>query len=236
MAIQIMIRSSADLPSVANVDMTPDRCPLCHFSITPIPWMSGVRRANGQVLERLLQCPNETCQCLFLAQYALSGQQYAFRGCVPSEIRTLAQTKTIQMISDDFCKIYDESHKAEQLNLKLVAGPGFRKALEFLVKDYVISGFAEKDSDVANTQKTAVERMPLAACIEKYVKSEQIKQIAKRAAWLGNDETHYVRKWESKDLEDLKKLITLTLHWIEMEKLTRDVIDDMPEAKPKSAA
>jgi len=76
--------------------------------------------------------------------------------------------------------------------------------------------------------------MLLAACIEKYVKSEQIKQIAKRAAWLGNDEIHYTRKWEGKDLVDLKRLITLTLHWIEIEKLTADVIDDMPEANAKA--
>jgi hypothetical protein len=64
------------------------------------------------------------------------------------------------------------------------------------------------------------------------VKSEQIKEIAKRAAWLGNDETHYVRKWEDKDLKDLKKLISLTLHWIEVETLTLEVIADMPEGKP----
>jgi hypothetical protein len=65
-----------------------------------------------------------------------------------------------------------------------------------------------------------------------YIKSEQIKGIAKRAAWLGNDETHYVRKWEDKDLNDLKKLITLTLHWIEIETLTEEVIADMPEGHP----
>lgn len=27
-----------------------------------------------------------------------------------------------------------------------------------------------------------------------------------RAAWLGNDETHYVRKWPEKDVKDLKSL------------------------------
>ncbi len=53
-----------------------------------------------------------------------------------------------------------------------------------------------------------------------------LREIAKRAAWLGNDETHYVRKWEGKDLEDLKRLISLTIHWIEMEKLTADVMAD----------
>jgi hypothetical protein len=36
---------------------------------------------------------------------------------------------------------------------------------------------------------------------------------------LGNDELHYVRKWENKDINDLKKLIDATLHYISLEKL-----------------
>jgi hypothetical protein len=34
---------------------------------------------------------------------------------------------------------------------------------------------------------------------------------------LGNDETHYVREWADKDLQDLKRIIKVTLHWLEME-------------------
>jgi hypothetical protein len=89
---------------------------------------------------------------------------------------------------------------------------------------------SETEADKIEKYKNDVEKMLLARCIATYVKSEQVKEIAKRAAWLGNDETHYVRKWEGKDLEDLKKLIALTLHWIEIEKLTADVIKDMPDA------
>ena len=35
-----------------------------------------------------------------------------------------------------------------------------------------------------------------------------MKQIAQRAAWLGNDEAHYFEKWTSKDTEDLKQNTT----------------------------
>ena len=111
----------------------------------------------------------------------------------------------------------------------LVAGPGYRKALEFLIKDYIISQFTEEDAGKRAAHKTAVERQQLASCISEYIKSDQIKEISRRAAWLGNDETHYVRKWEGKVLQDLKKLISLTLHWIEAEKLTADIIKDVPE-------
>lgn len=146
---------------------------------------------------------------------------YNLHTCAPVEIRAIAQTETINRISKDFCNIYDEAHKAEQLGLPLVAGPGYRKALEFLIKDYSVA--------LNESERAAIEKMQLGACIAKFVKSEQIREIAKRAAWLGNDETHYIRKWENKDLDDLKKLISLTLHWIEIEALTAEVIKDMPE-------
>lgn len=44
-----------------------------------------------------------------------------------------------------------------------------------------------------------------------------------------HDETHYVRLWENKELKDLKLLIDLTRHWIEMELITKELIIDMPE-------
>jgi len=135
-------------------------------------------------------------------------------------------------VSPDFCAIYEEAFKAEQCGLLLVAGPGYRKALEFLIKDYIIGRLTETDAEKLALEKAKAEKTLLGTCIKDYVKSEQIKEIAKRAAWLGNDETHYVRKWEDKDLKDLKKLISLTLHWIEVETLTLEVIADMPEGKP----
>jgi hypothetical protein len=49
------------------------------------------------------------------------------------------------------------------------------------------------------------------------IENSRIKDIAKRATWLGNDETHYFKKWEDKDLDDLKKLIEITVHFISME-------------------
>jgi hypothetical protein len=73
--------------------------------------------------------------------------------------------------------------------------------------------------------------MQLGNCIAEYVKNDRISQTAARATWLGNDETHYVRKWEDKDVKDLKNLIGLTVRWIEMEQMTDDAIKDMPAGK-----
>ncbi len=47
------------------------------------------------------------------------------------------------------------------------------------------------------------------------------------AAWLGNDETHYERRWVDKDVEDLRRLIDITCHWIEMNVLTAQYRQEM---------
>ena len=93
--------------------------------------------------------------------------------------------------------------------------------MEFLIKDYAIHN--------KPTEKEKIEKKLLGPCIADYVDDNRIKTVAKRAVWLGNDETHYVRKWEGKNLEDLKKLIELTVHWIEMEYLTKSFETEMPE-------
>ena len=69
------------------------------------------------------------------------------------------------------------------------------------------------------------------SCIKEYVADARIKPTAERAAWLGNDETHHVPKWEDKDLQDLQKFIKLTCHWIESVELTKDAVATMPEGK-----
>jgi hypothetical protein len=232
---QIHVRLSVSVPqgSIKVIDKTPDECPICHRSITPIDWKVAYEREKPHTIERLLQCPSDACQRLFIARYNLchtaNSVYYGLVMSVPTELNTVQQSAAIQTLSTDFCNIFAEAHKAEQHKLSLVAGPGYRNALEFLIKDYVMT---LKPSD-----KDKIENMMLANCIATYVDDDKIKQMAKRAAWLGNDETHYVRKWADKDLNDLKNLISLTLHWIEMDQLTKDFLKDMPEpGAPKTQA
>jgi len=56
--------------------------------------------------------------------------------------------------------------------------------------------------------------MPLQQCVKNYIDEQSIKAMAERAIWLGNDETHYVKKWLDKDIKDLKNLIDLTVYYI----------------------
>ncbi len=103
-------------------------------------------------------------------------------------------------------------------------GIGYRKAIEFLIKDYLITTFPDK--------KEAILKAKLGQCISNYVSDPKVKMCAERATWLGNDETHYVRTWLDKDLQDLKDLIKLTQYWISSDILTSDYGVNMVKGKP----
>lgn len=76
-------------------------------------------------------------------------------------------------------------------------------------------------------KKEAIKIKFLGKCIKEDIQNVNLKEIAERATWLGNDETHYVRQWESKDISDLKVLINISLHWIDMELLTEQYKNEM---------
>jgi hypothetical protein len=114
----------------------------------------------------------------------------------------------IEGASPNFVKIYNQALNAEAYGLDEIAGIGYRKALEFLIKDFLIMQNADKRDSIVKSQ--------LGACVNNFIDNSQLKTAASRAVWLGNDQTHYIQKFTDKDIDDLKKLIRLTVHWISM--------------------
>ncbi len=205
------------------VDEHPNECPICHAKIQAIPLKGNFFENN--TFEVAYRCGASKCQKMFIGYFGEPYQGiYILRDCKPSDRAKKAFNVTVEKISPAFCEIYNEAYAAEQMRLGQICGVGYRKALEFLIKDYL----SYLDASAAES----IRKTFVGVCIEKHIKNDNIKAVAKRATWLGNDETHYVRKWEDKDLSDLKKLIDLTLYWIEQEELTKEVLLDMPEGKP----
>lgn len=204
-----------------KIQGAPDECPFCHKAITP-NYLYGHQIVN--MLEVLLYCPNNQCQRGFLGLYEYASMEghWNFTGqTTQGTIVGKDFNDPIPLISSLFVKIYNQAYAAEQQGLLEICGVGYRKALEFLIKDYIISNLPSK--------KKEIEKKFLGNCISDYVDEVRIKNVAKRAVWLGNDETHYVRIWKGKNLEDLKMLIDLTIHWIEMESLTKSIEKEMPD-------
>ena len=130
-------------------------------------------------------------------------------------------SKIIVEISPSFCEIYNQAYAAQQMELSQICGVGYRKALEFLIKDYIMSSIVDE-------KKESIKQKNLSKCISEDIASSNIKAVAARATWIGNDETHYVRKWEDKDIYDLIGLIDLTVRWIESEVETKRLLEEMP--------
>lgn len=206
----------------ARIDKSPSACPHCHKSIRA-ERDSGVIAFNRE-LEIRFRCPDEMCRKLFIGYYKKDpGGYYVYSKSSYWSPKNKDFSQHITDISPSFVEIYNQAISAEANNLDQVVGIALRKAIEFLIKDYLISKYP--------AQSDAISSSLLGSCIEKYVQNEKIKSVAKRAVWLWNDETHYVKRWEDKDLEDLKKLIEISLHWIEMELLTEQYENGMPENK-----
>jgi len=223
----VMCRNSAGQQSSYNLDTVPDACPICHNGIQPIPAGADHLLRNDFVIERTFACPVASCNRLFIGRYFKNpGSGYFYlQQCVPIEPAKESFSAELQKISPDYCSIYEQAHKAEQLGLALISGPGYRKALEFLIKDY-LTLLQRTDDD-----KKEIADLPLMACIKKYVQDKRMLMTAERATWLGNDETHYVRRWEDKDLQDMKNLIQLTCYWILSEHLTSAAAVAMPQGR-----
>ncbi|WP_373331337.1 hypothetical protein [Salmonirosea aquatica] len=175
---------------------------------------------NGMEIYLFMECPRPSCKVCFSTRYSFvikAGNNYVFDydWIQTFALKTVEFSDTINKISESFVEIYGQANQAEQYNLDKVCGVGYRKALEFLIKDYLISIKADKAEEI--------KKKFLGICINDYIDNTNIKLVAERAVWLGNDETHYIRKWVDHDVEDLKGLIELTVRWIEMEVMTKEI-------------
>ena len=209
---------------IEEIDKYPDICPHCHKHQVP-KYISGLKYTIAlhgnmiKVVEAFFQCTNSDCNKGFIAYY--------WEGClIDTSIGTFEKkefSEIIETISPQFSIIYNQAYFAEQNKLHQITGVGYRKALEFLIKDYAIKNNPSEEE--------SIKKELLMQVISRYIDDSNIKNVAKRAVWLGNDETHYIRKWEDKDLSFLTKLIDLTIHWIEAEELTKTMMEEMPDNK-----
>ena len=152
------------------------------------------------------------------------GTTHNFLGVSPTTIDPSTFPETIKNVSPSFVDIFNEAESAHQLGFEQVAGPGYRKAFEFLIKDYANS-LAPNDD---------VLKMKAGDVVKKLIPDPRIQKVAERSLWLGNDETHYMRKWVDRDIEDLVTLIKLTASWIDIGERSKKYVDEMPDPSKKT--
>jgi hypothetical protein len=235
--LNVMAKDIAGAQLEVHFDKVPDACPICHRGISAIQegraFVSAVTRERdwSGFLEILYRCPQHDCARTFLAIHRQHVQTTGDRSwfflerLAPAEFQPPEVDEAIANISPNFVKIYGQALEAERLGLDEICGCGLRRAVEFLVKDYLIR---KRPDDTDSIKKTF-----LGTCIENYIADPKIKLCASRATWLGNDETHYERRYDSHDIQNLQDLIRLTMYWIASELLTERYSSELPKKLSK---
>lgn len=189
----------------------PDSCPVCNMGIDARIIFAHRKNDYSDIAQVVFQCPRDNCHSLFIGYFTGNYTDYHFRRAEPVIIEAPEFSDEIRSISESFVTIYSEAFEAEKRGLSQICGVGYRKALEFLIKDYVIHNTSD------DSTRDQIKSMWLTTVIKDHISSERIKSVAEKAAWLGNDETHYYRVFTDMNVDDLKTLIDLTVLWIEME-------------------
>jgi hypothetical protein len=197
----------------------PDKCPICHH-YSEIQVVKTFQEPNNSGVQIIFQCSFSECKSFFIGYYPSVGQK-ELKCLKPQKSEISIFPDFIKEISPSFLLIYNESDEALHLGLEQIAGPGYRKAFEFLIKDYAKSLKPEKAKEI--------ESMFSGKVVDDYISDPRIQSVAKRALWLGNDETHYLKKWTKHDITDLITLIKLSISWIEIERLSAEYKDNMPD-------
>jgi hypothetical protein len=194
----------------------PNICPHCHITIMP-RYINHLLSKDTDEQDCFIiswECTNSKCLKAFVVLYKLVASEFEFSRYLnglpkgpewPKPILDL-KSGTIdeqsQPIQSKFIKTYLQSLVAENSGLDELAGMGYRKSIEYLVKDWAIQSKPE-DNEV-------IKGKWLSQIITDYFTGD-LKDILERATWLGNDQSHYNKLFEDYNLEDLKELIGLIM-------------------------
>jgi hypothetical protein len=204
---------------IEHLNTVPDKCPICHHSISPefhVAYYS-THDIPSTGIDVVWRCPSKQCNRLFISYY----ENKIFKYSTPNLPENVIVEENISIFSQRFSTIYTQALAAKEYGLNELVGIGLRKALEILIKDYCIY------KNAAEIEK--IKKNTLNDCINQYCES-YVQRSAHKCRVLGNDETHYERKYEERDINDLEKLLKITLYWINAEFLL-DSYEDIPSSK-----
>ena len=188
-------------------------CPICGVSLKP-DVISAVVLVDEEDEENnkgfILNFCSECNEC-FISRHPYNADCdiYEFGSSAPMNHFKQSFSSDIEKLSPDFVSIYNDSLHAESLGMTSICGMGYRKALEFLVKDFAISNNPDSEKEIIE--------LALAKCIGTYIDNPKLKSLAKASAWLGNDETHYARKHPQYGIAELKAFINAFVTFIDAE-------------------
>ena len=211
----------------------PNICPHCHVANEPQKLFNHYDNQVDKLIS-VWRCNYNKCKKVFAVSHISDEHNYVIernlnglpKGPIwPEPILDLKDGRTIgteDELESKFIKTYLQSLEAESNGYDEIAGMGYRKAIEYLVKDWAIQTNPE--------QKDKILGQWLSANIKDFF-SGDLKDILERATWLGNDQTHYNKLFEEYNINHLKELISLIMVELDRDFKKRHYIENIERRK-----
>ncbi len=212
MIFQAKINSSVSRP--VTID---DICPNCKKPTNPhlvnsLFFPLGEEKTSLVLTFRCLGCKHFWTEEFIATRHRINSYTDKYEiehlKVTPSLPSDIPISDDVELVSPIGKQIYVQALKAEHEQLDHIAGIGYRKALEFFVKDFSIVTNPDDEDKII--------KMPLKQVIEKYIKDDDLKTFALASAYIGNDEGHYYRNNPDKDFSHLKNYLHGVIHYMEM--------------------
>lgn len=203
----------------------PDQCPHCGITMELSIIQRHINLAEG-VMILTAQCTASACRKYFVLSYKFSRGEgpttlipYTYEPRIETDI-----TKEVAQLSEEFTNTYKEALVADSRNLTHITGVSLRRAFEFLCKDFAIYQISKPSykADFEESQKTPKTKEDIVNSnvnniIDAFFKDmPALQQLSHVIRKLGNDETHYYRKYEQLDIQDFKRLIETFMLYIQL--------------------
>lgn len=157
-------------------------------------------KGGGECFFFIWRCT--VCKKLFVSLHLLRNKHVSLLGVLPDKKNTFSDDD-IEKISPRFIEIYNQALRAEHNGDYTLAAVGFRTALEILIKDYAITCLNQPHDDVI--------KLNLYNSITEYLGEDDLVKTADVIRILGNDHTHYVRKYPEYDFALLKSYADIVI-------------------------
>lgn len=152
----------------------------------------------------------------------------------PEEFKTGKKSKIenrhfsaiINAISPKFENIFNEATMAYNEGMTEICGGGYRKALEFLIFDYLVKKNPEDEDRITNIGQ-------LANALVCYIHDDLLMKSIEAAAWVGNDTLHYKIKYKDLGIPDLIEYISDVVKAIEVIETGEDLGEILPNLHKK---
>lgn len=188
------------LPSMNCTFQKPGICPHCSISCDgrDIDQHHYSSNLGIEFVFLIFQCTS--CNKLFTATYQVENKKSELCGITPQNISSFNDS-LIEQTSPRFIETYNQALRARDNGDLNLAAIGYRTAIEILVKDYAINELQKPREEVVKKK--------LFPAIKEYLSKTAFVNTADVIRILGNDHTHYERKYPDLDFNLLQEYMDI---------------------------